>query len=83
MVVLVLCAMSPAASCALTVIVSEPWLGSLTVTVARSAFTSVCDPVIVRWVVPEPDTPLPVAESNPDVSDSVTVRSAPFSAPCS
>ena len=47
---------------------------SVSVTVARSAFTCDSVPVIVRLVVPEPDTPEPVAASFPFVSANVTVK---------
>jgi hypothetical protein len=61
-------------STALSVMVSEGVVASVSDRVARSLFTVASDPLIVRLVVPEPVTPVPVAESNPFVSASVTVK---------
>ena len=61
-------------SFAVSVIVSEPLLGSVSLSVARSAFTCSRRPLIVSLVVPDPDTPGPLADSSPCVSVSVTVN---------
>ena len=64
----------PKLSFAVSVIGSDPLLGSVSLSVARSAFTCSSDPVIVSLVVPDPDTPCPLADSRPCVSVSVTVN---------
>ena len=56
---------------------SEPAVGVWSVSVARSAFTWAREPVIVRVVVPEPETPVPVAESRPLASLRVAVKVSP------
>ena len=70
-------AATPKLSTALSVMVSDGVVASVSDSVARSLFTVASDPVIVRLVVPEPDTPVPVAESRPFVSASVTVNVSP------
>ena len=70
-------AATPKLSTALSVMVSDGVVLSVSDSVARSLFTVASDPVIVRLVVPEPVTPVPVAESRPFVSASVTVNVSP------
>jgi hypothetical protein len=49
----------PLLSLALIVIVSDGVMPSVSVRVARSVLTWLSEPLIVRLVVPEPDTPVP------------------------
>ena len=77
----------PKPSVAVTVMLSVPAVPSVSVSVARSAFTSVSVPLMVR-VVPGLDTvfpapPVSVADSTPCVSASVTVKISPTVLPLS
>ena len=63
----------PRLSPALTVMVSAAVELLSSVRVARSAFTASTVPVTVRWVVPDPVTPEPPANSKPFVSTRFTV----------
>jgi hypothetical protein len=56
---------------------------SLSVIVARSAVTWLSEPVIVRLVVPAPETPVPAADRSPCLSESVTVTVSPEALPVS
>ncbi len=62
---------------------SVPVTPSVSVSVAKSLFTWVSEPVIVRLVVPAPETPVPLADRTPFVSASVTVKVSPPVLPAS
>src|SRR5208282_2840600 len=76
-------ALLPKLSPALSVIVSAAVAASASVRVARSLLTCASEPVIERLVVPDPDTPLPLADSLPLASASVTVKLSPAVSPLS
>ena len=67
----------PLLSVALIVIVSDGVVPSVSVRVARSLLTWLSEPLIERLVVPDPETPLPVADKSPLPSASVTVKVSP------
>ena len=71
----------PRLSVAVIAVVSPPadWLSA---SGAKSAFTWLSDPVIVM-LAPDPDTPVPVAESWPLASESLTVNISPVVVPVS
>src|SRR5208282_453772 len=71
-------ALPPLLSLALSAIVSDGVVASVSVRVARSLSTCASEPVIVRLVVPDPDTPVPVAASSPCVSARVAVKVSPL-----
>src|SRR5208337_1153150 len=71
-------ALPPLLSLALSAIVSDGVVASASVRVARSLSTCASEPVIVRLVVPDPDTPVPVADSSPFVSTRVAVKVSPL-----
>src|SRR5208337_519022 len=71
-------ALPPLLSLALSAIVSDGVVASVSVRVARSLSTCASEPVIVRLVVPDPDTPVPVADNSPCVSASVAVKVSPL-----
>ena len=71
-------ALPPLVSLALTVIVSDRAVPSASVSVARSPLTWPASRLIVRLVVPDPDTPVPVADSSPPLSVRVTVKVSPL-----
>ena len=76
-------ALLPKLSWAASVIVSAAVEASVSVSVPRSLFTCESEPVIVRLVVPEPDTPVPVADRSPLASVKVTVKVSPAVLPLS
>src|SRR5665213_2605144 len=76
-------ATSPKLSVAPRLMVSDPVVASVSFRVARSALTTAREPVIVRPVVPEPLTPVPVADKRPLVSVSVVVNFSPLVEPLS
>ena len=71
-------AVLPKLSPALIVIVSEAVEASVSVKVARSLFTCESGPMIARYVVPAPETPVPAADNSPFVSASVTTKVSPL-----
>ena len=58
-------------------------VASVSVRVAEIAVTWESEPLIVRLVVPEPDTPVPVADRSPLASVRVTVKVSPAVLPLS
>ena len=63
--------------------VSDPAVLFWSVSVARSLFTWLSEPTMVRFVVPEPNTPLPAAVRPPNVLATVTVKVSPVVLPVS
>ena len=74
---------SPRLSLTLKAIVSGVVRSSVSVSVAKSAFTWASVPATTRCVVPAPETPAPFADSSPKESLTTTVKVSPAIAPVS
>src|SRR5208282_1152591 len=76
-------AVSPTPSVAVSLMVSVDMVPSPSVSVASAAFTWLSEPVTDRLVVPEPDTPAPIADRLPLVSVRATEKVSPVVVPLS